>query len=95
MLANPIENKLLRTDYNNTQSPIREFKHKPLQMKTFTDVEMLLNSEFQDRFVNIVVNQCTETLKYSKKLNSDLRLEENKDTLESLTKIKATNQASL
>ena len=44
--------------------------------------------------MNIIISQCEEMLKYSRKLNSDLRLEENQLALNNLKKIGATNQVS-
>jgi hypothetical protein len=95
LLASPIENKLLRKNWNAAQSIMRSFVHKPLQATTFSNFMSLLDKEDPSRFVNIIVRQCEEMLKYSKKLNSDLRIEDNQLALNRLNKIGATNQVSL
>lgn len=94
LLTNSIENKLLRANFNSPQSNMRSFLNKPLQATTFSNVTMLLETENSGRFANVIVKQCKEMLAYSRKLNSDSRLEENKATMDSLTRIGATNQVS-
>ena len=94
LLASPIENKLLREDWNSARSRIRSFVHKPLQATTFSNFMSLLDQADPSRFMNIIISQCEEMLKYSRKLNSDLRLEENQLALNNLKKIGATNQVS-
>ena len=94
LLASSIENKLLRSNFKSSQSNLRSFRHKPLQATTFSNFMRLVNQEDPSRFISIIVSQCDEMLKYSIKLNSDLRLEENQQNLNSLTKMGATNQVS-